>query len=224
MRSQCSSGARAAPRRATRRRRRWPSSRWRCARSRAAWPWRCRTDTSCSSSSARRRRTARPASVPPAGRPARFTCDSLLVRTRATHDRVASTVPLQVLEIPVISDSTEEETSPEAEGAGGRSMSFCRGGDGEAEGRKVRPAAAAGRAARAPADLCPVAGRVGRRGAACARRGGHGRRAARGRLPARARGAAAGAGAPHRRAHHQLVLRPVSAARPLARPDWPAAD
>lgn len=62
-------------------------------------------------------------------------------------------------------------------------------------------------------------------GAARARPGGHGRRAARGRLPARARGAAAGAGAPRGRAHHPLVVRPVSGrALPRPPPPRPAPD
>lgn len=57
---------------------------------------------------------------------------------RAIRVTLASTEPLQVLEIPMISEALEEETSPEADGAGSRSMSFCRGADGgEAEGRKV---------------------------------------------------------------------------------------
>lgn len=43
----------------------------------------------------------------------------------------------QVLEIPVITDTLEEETSPEPEGS--RSASFSRAGDSlEGEGRKVK--------------------------------------------------------------------------------------
>lgn len=127
----------------------------------------------------------------------------------------------------MISDSLEEEVSPEAEGAGSRSMSFCRGADGgEAEGRKVSGTAGT----RGPAHLpnraltgrSVAVGRVERcRGAARARPGGHGRRATCGRLPACARGAAAGAGAPHRRAHHQLVVWPVGVASHRERPAPP---